>query len=300
VRILFIGEGRLGNQIFQYAALSSLADAGARITAFGLEDLGKLFELRGPALQVVRGGIWLKRFAKYLLAPLVLRPLSRWLRLFSYAWEPEEGDLHRGAGGRLRVQRGLLGSLLFVDGGYYQNGEYWGEVFPPRWLELRSEWRERAQEVVASLSGSNSRPVFLHVRRGDYAGFSTHGVDDLLLPTEYFRRAIRELMALGDVGVLLLVTDDPAWAKQEFSDVGSAVIVSFDPCTDFALMACCGGGIVSNSTFSLAAALFMREPRLVIAPEFWFGFRVRQWLPPKIRFEHPRFAYLEVLPREAA
>jgi hypothetical protein len=59
-------------------------------------------------------------------------------------------------------------------------------------------------------------------------------------------------------------------------------------------MANCAGGIISNSTFSLAAALFMRDPELVIAPRYWFGFRVREWLPPGIRFDHPRIAYREV------
>ncbi len=48
MRILFIGEGRLGNQIFQYAALSSIARPCARLTAIGLEDLEGLFDLMVP------------------------------------------------------------------------------------------------------------------------------------------------------------------------------------------------------------------------------------------------------------
>ena len=39
MRIFFIGEGRLGNQIFQYAALCSIAPPGTKILAIGLEDL---------------------------------------------------------------------------------------------------------------------------------------------------------------------------------------------------------------------------------------------------------------------
>jgi len=301
MRIFFIGEGRLGNQIFQYAALSSIAPAGARIFAVGLEDLAGLFELRGPSLTVLRGGIWLKRFAKQVLAPWLLRPLARRLRLISYACEPERGDDYRGSGGEFELRRGLIAGLLFVDGGYYQSSEFWGDLFPPRSLTLRASWRTHARQILAQHAGRvPARPCFLHVRRGDYLGYSSHGVSDLTLPAEFFRRAIEELRQRADFDLLALVTDDPQWARAEFASVANSVVISADPRTDFAVMAECAGGIVSNSTFSLAAALFMRNPALVIAPEYWFGFRVNRWLPPKIRFEHPRIAYLPVLPRAAA
>jgi hypothetical protein len=296
MRIFFIGEGRLGNQIFQYAALSSIAPSGAHLHAIGLEELAPVFELRGPRLRVLHGGLWFKRFAKYVLAPLLLRPLTRYLRLFSYACEPQQTGEHRGCTGRIEVRRGLIRSLLFVDGGYYQSSDFWHEVFPPRWLVLRDTWRARARAVLAQQAGrAPAKPFFLHVRRGDYAGYRTYGVCDLLLPTEYFRRAIETFRQRADFDLLVLVTDDATWAREAFADVADKILMSEDPNTDFALMASCAGGIVSNSTFSLAAALFMPAPDLVIAPEFWFGFRVRQWLPPRIRFDHPRIAYLPVL-----
>ncbi len=194
----------------------------------------------------------------------------------------------------------MIGGLLFVDGGYYQNSEYWGDLFPPRWLTLRREWRDKAAQLIAGQRMPPAHPFFLHVRRGDYLGYSSHGVSDLVLPTEYFRRAIEEFRASRAFNLLLVVTDDPVWARAEFADVPEAVVISCDPRTDFALMAACEGGIVSNSTFSLAAALFMPRPLLVIAPKYWFGFRVQRWLPSKIRFDHPSIVYREVLPRAAA
>jgi hypothetical protein len=293
--IFFIGEGRLGNQIFQYTALSSIAPPGSRVVAVGLEDLSELFELHGPALTALRGGIWLKRLAIHILAPFVLRPLASYLRLISYACEPLRGDAYRGGGGELKVRRGLLANLVFVDGGYYQSSDFWREVFPPSRLTLRQAWRARARDVLAKHAGRDpTRPYFLHLRRGDYVGYVTYGVTDLLLPTAFFRRAIERFRERGDFDLLVLVTDDARWARTEFADLAHLVVISEDPRTDFAVMAECAGGIVSNSTFSLAAALFMRDPELVIAPEYWFGFRVKQWLPPKIRFDHARIAYLEV------
>ena len=297
--ILFVGDGRLGNQVFQYAALSSFAPEGSRILAVGLEDLEKMFELGGPGLRVLASGLWRKRFVKYLVRPLLLYPLARWLRLISYAREREHGGAYAGNDGRLDIRRGLFRGVLFVDGGYYQNSEYWPQLFPPRCLRLRAQWRDAAQRAVPQLASCGAhRPFFLHVRRGDYVGFSSHGVSNLMLPTEFFRAGIARIRAGTPAGtpgrLLIVVTDDARWAESELADIPGKRIVSSSPWLDFAVMAECESGIVSNSTFSLAAALFMREPVIVIAPRYWFGFRQQQWLPPRIRFEHARIEYLAV------
>lgn len=300
VLILFVGDGRVGNQVFQYAALSALAPPGARIVAVGLENLDQLFDLKGPPCFVVPGGVWMKRVVKYLLRPLLLRPLSRWLRVISYAHEAQSQGMHPGSDGELKFRAGLLRSIVFVDGGFYQNSEYWPRPFQPGCLELREEWRAAARRKMAEAgNGATARPCFLHVRRGDYLGYTTYGLTDLLLPTEYFLQAIDSLRARAPQRRLFVVTDDPEWAEREFAGIAERVIISSNPCLDFAVMAECGGGIVSNSTFSLAAALFMRDPDCVIAPQYWFGFRVRQWLPPRIRFAHERIEYLPIRARAA-
>jgi hypothetical protein len=299
VLILFVGEGRLGNQVFQYAALSSIAGKNSHVYAAGLEELSQAFELLGPRCSVIPGGVWMKRVFKHLLGPWLLRPLARTLRLISYAREPETTGPHGGMNGSLRVQSGLIRGLMFVDGGYYQNSEYWPDVFPPRFLRLRDEWRLEARRVIERARGAAARPIFLHVRRTDYVGFQTYGVSNLLLPPEYFRRAVEEARARIGARRLLIVTDDVAWVERELSDVPDREVISGSPLLDFAVMAECAGGIISNSTFSLSAALFMREPELVLAPEYWFGFRVRQWLPPTIRFEHDRIRYLPIHERVA-
>ncbi len=291
--VVFVGDGRLGNQVFQYAALAAVSAPGARVIAVGLEELGRAFELLGPECTVVPGGIWLKRIVKYLLSPLLLRPLARWLRLVSYGCEVDTAGAHRGRDGRLRIRAGLIRSVLFVDGGFYQNSDYWPEVFPPNVLRLREELRSAARRRLALAPGTD-RPCFLHVRRADYVGFTAYGLPDLLLPTNYFRDAVARVRTRLGPRRLVIVTDDVAWVERELADIPDRLVVCGDPLVDFAVMAECAGGILSNSTFSLAAALFIRDPDIVLAPEFWFGFRVRQWLPPRIRFAHERIEYLPV------
>lgn len=293
--ILFVGEGRVGNQVFQYVALNSIASPSSRIIAVGLEHLEELFELRGPRCHVVGGGVWTKRIVKYLVCPLLLRPLARWLRIIGYAHERETRGSHAGSDGELRVRRGLFAQVLFVDGGFYQNSDYWPQPFEARCLELREHWRTAAREQMTRAGAPpERRPFFLHVRRGDYIGFTTYGLSGLQLPTRFYLDAIEAARARAPHRPLIVVTDDPPWAEREFASVPDRILVSSSPCVDFAIMAECAGGIISNSTFSLTAAMFMRAPEVVLGPRYWFGFRVNKWLPPRIRFEHERIEYLAI------
>jgi len=293
--ILFYGEGRLGNQIFQYQALSHVAKPGERVLAVGLEDLERSLDLGGARLTVLtRNGV-LKRIVKYAMRPLLLRPLSRTLRLFNYAFEERSGIPPRaGASGELSVRRGLLRGLTFVDGGYYQNSSFWSCLFPAASVRIKQPLREVARTYLTSVCGAKQRACFVHVRRCDYLTHTDYGLRDLSLPADYYHAATRELeRRLGNTH-FVFVTDDPAWVEETFRGIADKSIASFDAPMDFAIMTQCACGILSNSTFSLAAALMMTDPEVVIAPEYWLGFRIREWLPPKIRYRHSKLSYLPV------
>jgi hypothetical protein len=293
--IFFYGEGRLGNQIFQYQALSRIAKAGERIVSVGLEDLERSLELRGPKLTVLtRNGV-LKRIMKYVGNPLLLRPLSRALRLFNYGSEKRHGVPPKsGPSGELSIRAGLLDGFTFVDGGYYQNSSFWAFLFPTPLFRIKASLRAAARSYLDSICAAGPRPSFVHVRRGDYLTHIDYGLEDLSLPAGFYHAAIRELALRVGERHLVFVTDDPAWVEENFRNIPGKTIVSLDAALDFAIMAECAGGILSNSTFSLTAALMLNNPDLVIAPKYWFGFRVGLWYPPMIHFEHPKLIYLPV------
>jgi hypothetical protein len=294
--IIFYGEGRLGNQLFQYHALTRIASTKEQIVAVGLEDLEKSITLVGAPLFVIRLSLTLKRLVKFLLLPLVIRPLSRTLRLINYATETSyKTAAGIGAGGEIEIRAGLFRRVTFVDGGYYQNASHWPTVFPASTVRVNARLRQAARDYLHGIEEIQRRPAFVHIRRGDYLGYSNYGLHDLALPIEFYHRAIDELVRrLGSVH-LLFVTDDPAWAEQHFGHIENKTITSSTTELDFAIMTECGSGIVSNSTFSLAAAFMLDKPDLVIAPRYWFGFRVAEWLPPLIKIDHDRVAYLPVI-----
>jgi Glycosyl transferase family 11 len=299
--IFFYGEGRLGNQMFQYQALSQIAKPKERIISFGLEDLQRFLELRGPKLVVLTRNGLLKRMVKYLVNPLLLRPLARVLRLLNYASETRYGVApNDGPGGELSVRAGLLSGFTFVDGGYYQSSSFWPSLFPTPLFRIKSTLRNAARDYLNSICGARSGSTFVHVRRGDFLTHADYGLQDFSLPADFYRAAIKELTLRVGRTHLLFVTDDPQWVDENFRDVPDKTVVSFDAELDFAIMTECTSGILSNSTFSLAAAFMLQNPEVVIAPRFWFGFRVAQWLPPRIEVIHERLLYLSALPEPTA
>lgn len=292
--IYFYGEGRLGNQVLQYHALSRVARPGERVFAVGLEDIGRSFDVYGPPLKVLtRNGI-LKRIVKYVVNPLLMRPLARNLRLFNYASEDRFGaPPNAGPGGELSIRTGHFRGFTYMDGGFYQNSSYWTPLFPTLLLRVKAAQRDSARRFLKSICRGLT-PSFVHVRRGDYLTHVDYGLSDLSLPARFYRAAIRELASRVGPTHLVFVTDDPEWVEENFRDVADKAIVSSDAAADFAIMTECASAILSNSTFSLAAALMLNNPDLVIAPLYWFGFRVGTWLPPRIRLEHERLVYLPV------
>jgi hypothetical protein len=291
--IYFYGEGRLGNQIFQYQALSQIAKPGELIVAVGLEDLQRALELRGPKLVVLVRWRPVKLLVKYVINRFLIRPMARVLMLFNYAVE----GVYRlapapGASGVMCMRLGLLSRITFVDGGHYQNSAYWPSLFPAPLFQLKEALRVHARSYLDRTCPSGFRSAFVHVRRSDYLTHTDYGLSDLSLPANYYRNALRELRARVDKLHFIFVTDDPKWVEATFADVTDKTIASFDASMDFAIMIECRCGIVANSTFSLTAALLIQHPTVVIAPLYWNGFRSKTWYPPAIEFHDARLLYL--------
>lgn len=294
--IIFYGEGRLGNQIFQYRALNRAAKNGEAVLAIGLENLEGVFDIRGSPIYVLTRNYWIKRLFKYIVVPFLLRPLGRTLKLINYTHEPQtEGGRHRGNSVDMILRTGVFRRVTFADGGFYQNALDSSDIFPLPMLSLKPEVCSKAQDFLRRIGEKTFKPpAFVHVRRGDYRSHGSYGNDQIVLPGAFYRDAMKEIEKRLGPAHFVFVTDDPAWVEENFCDVADKTVAAFEPTTDFAIMAECQAGVLSNSTFSLAAALLMREPEVVIGPLYWFGFRSGEWHPPKIRFDHPKFTYLPV------
>jgi hypothetical protein len=291
--LFFVGDGRLGNQIFQYLAIRAKFGEEILLTP-NLRSLDKIFN--PPTNTRI---FFIHRLAEKILrrffGPILLKPLFKWLRLGRYCNEAMTvmPNGSRDPCGEMSSQKGLL-PFTFIDGGFYQNLSNLLSPTDFRRLAVRDDVLAAAHTIVdGAMSGRPWPGAVMHVRRGDYVGYSAYGLNDVLLPVDYFLRAAataREYLGAG--AEILVVTDDPAWCEEALAGMHPFTVLSGSEAVDFALLSMFPLAILSNSTFSLAAACVGPEVLRVIGPEFWFGHAVKQWYPPRIKTSDVRFTYV--------
>jgi hypothetical protein len=161
-------------------------------------------------------------------------------------------------------------------------------------LEIQNHVLEEARTLVNKITSGRQWPaIVMHVRRGDYLGHSTYGLTEVVLTEDYFKRALKLARNhIGSNAEVLIVTDDQIWCNQFLSDMQPFTVVSSSEAVDFALLSMFRVAIISNSTFSLAAACVSKTVEHVFAPEYWFGHSVGEWYPPRVRVKDRRFTYV--------
>lgn len=114
----------------------------------------------------------------------------------------------------------------------------------------------------------NQTVAAISVRRGDYLTFPTrHPV----VSKEYLIEAYKRL---PDHDVLLVMSDDPQWCRDNLSFKNMVISDNnnFWDAEGIWLLSLCDHFIISNSTFSWWGAYLSRsDNKKVIAPECWFG-----------------------------
>ena len=251
--------GRLGNQLFQYAALRSLAVRTRRTLI-----LPPAHEHRLTAFRIVA-------------------PCSAAVGTPRMPNEFRETQYHFDA------------SFFSAPSecnvlGYFQSERYFAEIAD----QVRSEFtladariarRARAQ-LAAVRARFPGRPVVaLHNRRGDYVPTAGEVLEckhrgayrpdkaryHPLLNSAYIEGAMR----LFDGCCFLVFSDteaDRAWCREHLGREGVSVVEGNDDLTDFELQRLCDHNIIANSTFSWWAAWLNPSPaRRVVAPRHWFG-----------------------------
>lgn len=256
-------HGRLGNQMFQYAAARALA---LRVgTSVALDARGALHRGEGVLTRV---------FDLDLADPRDLPP-AKHERALGYA-------LWRALGLRpqLRRERGLGYNPAFETWGddsylhgYWQSERYFADIaetirkdftFPAFTSTQNAGMADRIRETTA---------ISLHVRRGDYLTLGAH----VLCDQTYYETALTKILEnVSGTPTVFVFSDDPQWAKDNLPLPCEKVVVDFNgPETDFEdmrLMTLCAHNIIGNSSFSWWAAwLNTHAGKTVVGPRKWFG-----------------------------
>ena len=256
--------GRLGNQMFQYAAVRGIAAMRGyefgippfesnRVDNYSLHRAFKLESVGSSNLHILDRGH----------APVVIE------KHFHF-----DEELHRMCPNDVS---------LF---GFFQSEKYFKNIE----MDIRRDFTfhdsilDPCKEMIDSLDQS---PLFLHVRRGDpnltdVRGFkwaytecaSQHPPQ----PVDYYERAIKEFPEDKPV---VVCSDSPEWVKEQEFFADDRFLISeptdkypdgsYEPFVDLCIMSLCSGAIIANSSMSWWGAWLQNGRGKVVAPKQWFG-----------------------------
>lgn len=157
-----------------------------------------------------------------------------------------------------------IGFNIIIDG-YRQSLKYFEDYLPEVRKAFGFYYNPQSKNACA-----------IHVRRGDYLNYPTkHPV----VSKQYVLDAMKIMKDKGATNFNFF-SDDIEWCKNEFEHIPdmNGCFINFHndnpELIDFQLMLCCNHFIISNSTFSLMAAILSESPnKIVISPDEsnWFG-----------------------------
>jgi len=145
--------------------------------------------------------------------------------------------------------------------GYFQSYKYF-EEFKQEILKDFT-FKPSILDKCNSEISKYTNPVSIHIRRGDYVnhpGFWN-------ITPEYIQEAFNHFN--DDEYTFLIFSDDLEWCKQIFPK--EVIFIEGNQFEDLCLMSLCDHNIISNSSYSWwGAYLNKNEKKRVIAPKNWF------------------------------
>ncbi|MBC6611643.1 alpha-1,2-fucosyltransferase [Hymenobacter sp. BT507] len=253
-------NGRLGNQLFQYAfavALSKKLNTSYVIDdRLVVDSVKKYFERIN-----ITDNQYLRRIVKRYYRDRM--PIVEQTGF-------EEVD----------ISKNLVNNNVYYSG-YFQSEKYIDSIKSSLKdiFKIKHIYEQQFVDKYASLF-KNKKVLAIHYRIGDYAvwGGELLGGSNMVLPDSYYENALKLIPDYENYKVVL-VTDDAKSAQAKLPFIKDKLVVSDQEILDFQVLMNADKLIISNSTFAWWAASLNKKNAEVFAPEFWIGFKVKKEYP---------------------
>jgi len=256
-------EGRLGNQMFQYAFIYAVAK---RLKSNfyidkGIEKfvLSQYFEIKNDFFYPIDKyffsingyknifTIHLKRFFYTIVNKCFLA------RIPILIDNNEEAD-----NARLKIENRRLYVGFFQSEKYFKDFEKDIRTF----FTVKKQYQQAFHSVFSQI-GITGKTVMVHVRRGDYVGLG------LALDTAYYHNAIAEVKSENNF--FIFISDDIQFVETEFAYLSNKYVSNNSEIIDFQFLLHANTCILSASSFSWWGAYLNKNNPKVIAPKYWLG-----------------------------
>lgn len=269
--IIFFEDGRLGNQLFQYAALSKLYPS-ERLIFFGCGELKHVLS-SSDAIILEKGS--LPRWLMFGIRCFILL-LAR-LRIIGTIQETRKNAVYA-----INRFRGIVVGVCILKSSYFQHQKLLDGINPA--FALRSSLRWDAMNWLKSRVTriSEMDVVFVHIRRGDYLAWPSREFP-AVLDLHWYLNAMIRMRSIVDNPLFIVLTDDLYYARDCFEGQKDVIVSDNNCLIDFALMSLCVHGILSPSSFAWWGAWFSKKHShgagTFLAPRYWGGHRKKEWIP---------------------
>ncbi|PWS26410.1 hypothetical protein DHW03_16650 [Pedobacter yonginense] len=256
-------EGRMGNQLFQYAfAYATAKKLGVKfyldksIETYLLIDF---FNVKQDAFQFFDTYLFgikgYKNFFSYRLRAIFYQNLKN---LFGLKTEVFSNELD------FEIQKFKIKDQLMFQG-FFQSEDYFASSKEE--IKTLFEVKNHHQVAFKKIAGNfpkDKRIIAIHIRRTDYLEMN------FALPISYYHDAISEINP--DQSFFVFVSDDPKFVENEFHYIKNKYISNHNAITDFQFLIHSDVCIIANSSFSWWGAYLNKKKATVIAPKYWSGF----------------------------
>ncbi|MDR3695451.1 alpha-1,2-fucosyltransferase [Mucilaginibacter sp.] len=268
-------EGRLGNQLFQYAFIYA---ASRRLnTAFYLDKSVEKFIL--PQYFEVKNDFLAKLDNKVFSIPGYKNIFSFHTKKFFY--HVVGTIIFKGK--RITVDNETPADevLTLLKNNHQYIGYFYSETYFEDFKdEIRTLFKIRKKhadgfELIINRLDISKKKAVIHVRRTDYVDL------DISLPLTYYKKAI-EMINGADIEYIF-ISDDPSFIEKEFSYIENKYISNHSEIIDLQFLINADICVLSNSSFSWWGAwLNGNQNKQVFAPKYWLGFKEGKEFPTGI------------------
>ena len=164
---------------------------------------------------------------------------------------------------------------------YFQTEKYFENITDT--IREDFTFKKEILNPCLEIIGELDSPIFIHIRRGDYVNQpNNHPV----CPFSYYEKSLE---LFDNNSPVLVFSDDLDWCRENFkddrfliptenpmynylSDTNDGRVNSFIPYYDLCMMSMCSGAIIANSSLSWWGAWLIENPNQpIVAPIPWFG-----------------------------
>lgn len=268
-------EGRLGNQLFQYAFIYSVARTlnTKFCVSKGIERfiLSEYFEIENDFLYPIDKYIFSIQGYKNIFSIHLKKVFYELANKLLFENKPVLVSNEESAEAVLSAIQN--GRLFF---GFFQSEKFFFKYKEDikTLFRIKQPYINLFQEILLKNGIEDKQITVVHIRRGDYVGLG------IALDTTYYHEAIKEF---GDTNsFFVFISDDSSFVEKEFAYINNKYVSTNSEIIDFQFLLHANTCILSCSSFSWWGTYLNTNNPKVIVPKYWLGGKQKKAYPKEI------------------